>query len=85
MSEVKHIDEFVPRYMPDGHWIDKWDREVWIKDSGRHRSDGPAVIYQGGGVSWWLNGDWYYTFEEWVEDNEEITDRQIFLLKLKYG
>ena len=57
---------------------------MWFQNGDRHRTDGPAIIYSNGIVKWCLN-DWYYTLEEWLEANDEITDKQKFLLKLKYG
>ena len=84
MTEIPRVVTYLTSNMPDGHWIDQWNREVWIKDAGRHRPDGPAVIYQDGSVSWWLN-DKYYTFDEWLKINIELTDSQKVLLKLKYG
>lgn len=33
--------------------------KVWLKEGKRHREDGPAVIYSGGGNQWWIDGNWY--------------------------
>ena len=33
--------------------------KVWYKEGKRHREDGPAVIYSGGGNQWWIDGNWY--------------------------
>ena len=109
MSEIPRINERVPSLMPDGHWIDNHDSEVWIKDGKyhrtdgpaaitmmgskswfkngkRHRNDGPAIVFaNGGGIRWYLNGDYYYHFEHWLEANDEISDSKKLFLKLKYG
>ena len=93
--------------MPDGHWIDTYDREVWIKDGKYHRDDGPAVIYCDGSKEWFQHGVYHradgpasifkdgtkhwglngtdYSFERWLDVNNEITDGKKLFLKLKYG
>ena len=107
MTDVPRIDEHLPCDMPDGHWIDSWGREVWVKDGEyhrtdgpaaitymgsmywykdgkQHRADGPAVIHPNGEMEWRLNGAGFY-FENWLKANNEITDKQRVLIKLKYG
>ena len=85
MTDIPRIDEFIASHMPDGHWIDRHGREVWIKKHKRHRVDGPAIIHLDGSVSWCFNGHSYLEFEEWLEVNDEITDEQRVMLKLEYG
>ena len=108
MTDIPRISETDPEKIPNGQWIDGFGREVWIKDGGWHRTDGPAVIKQNGAQAWcfegkyhridgpaitWADGvmHWcihdnrYYSFEAWLKANNEITDKQKFLLKLKYG
>ena len=65
-------------------YINKRGTQYWCKDGHLHRSDGPAVVYQGGSMGWW----WYneeYDFEKWLEANDEISDSKKLFLKLKYG
>jgi hypothetical protein len=56
---------------------------IWYNDKGQyHKEDGPAIIRQFGGSSWYLN-DAYYTFDEWcIEMNK--TDEEKMLLRLQY-
>jgi len=44
-----------------------------------HREDGPALVYEDGDYSFWLNGE-DYTEEEWKKDKRVI----IALRKLKF-
>ena len=45
--------------MKNRHYIDKYDREVWVKWWVYHREDGPAVIWKDGSQFWYLNGDYH--------------------------
>ena len=38
--------------------------EEWYKHGRRHRTDGPAIITPNGIVSWWINGQQCYSFEQ---------------------
>ena len=85
MISIPHIDDYTPELIPDGQWIDSCGDEVWIKDGKRHRIDGPAIIYINGELEWCLNGYYYFSFDEWLEENNEITEEQRVMLKLEYG
>ena len=108
MTDIPRTDELNVIKIPDGHWIDGWGDEVWVKNGGyhrtdgpavelangtkkwywdgqRHRADGPAIEWPCGSKRWLLNGTYCYSFEEWLETNNEITDKQKLMLKLKYG
>ena len=85
MTDVPYIDAYLTFDIPDGHWIDQWNREVWVKDGGWHRTDGPTIIWEDGEMWWHLNHNRYYAFEDWLKANDYITDSQKVLLKLKYG
>ena len=39
-------------------WIDTWGYKSWFINNIRHRIDGPAVEYNGGGIKtqYWING-----------------------------
>ena len=56
MTEIPRIDEYDPAVIPDGHWIDKWGDEVWVKDGKWHREDGPAFINTHGVEIWYKEG-----------------------------
>ena len=85
MIDIPRIDEINPCYMPDGHWIDRSGDEVWIKDGNYYRVDGPAIIYANGRMDWFINNWFYRSIDDWLEANNEITDSQKVLIKLKYG
>ena len=107
MTDIPRIDKMWPWEMPDGHWIDGFGREVWIKNGDYHRENGPSIIWKDGATTWYQNGRlhrtdgpadqtldgkplWcldaqHYSLDEWLEFNDEITDKQRFFLKLKYG
>ena len=84
MADIPYIHEFEACDMPDGHWIDRWGDEVWIKDGTWHCEHGPAVILSDGEKQWWLNGVWLDSFEDWL-DALNVSDSQKVLLKLKHG
>jgi len=48
-----------------------------------HNVVGPAVMRPDGRVFWYLNDILYATFDEWVEQ-VDLTDEEIFLLKMTY-
>ena len=69
---------------PDGNYVDSDGDLVWVVDGGHHRSDGPAIEWHDGDVSWCWYGQ-YYMFNEWLEMNTEISGEQAVMLKLQYG
>lgn len=69
---------------PHGEWR-------WFHHGKIHRSDGPAKYvpdyykyYNADMYSWYLN-DNKYSLDEWLEANDEISEEQKVMLKLKYG
>jgi hypothetical protein len=56
----------------------------WCQYGSTHRTDGPAVEFADGYVEFRLRGR-YYTFEEWLEANTEISDEEKVMMKLQYG
>ena len=84
MTDVPHINEALPRRIPDGQWIDANGNEVWVKDGKWHREDGPAVTFPDSRHCWMLHGK-FYNFGVWLEVNDKITDEQKVMLKLEYG
>ena len=84
MTKVPRIDECYAFNMPDGHWIDRDGWEVWVKNGCYYRTDGPAIIFPDGKMEWCLDRE-SYSLDEWLELNNEITDSQKLLIKLKYG
>jgi hypothetical protein len=60
---------------------DRWWRNNFIR---LHRIDGPAVELVYGAKSWYLN-DGRYTFDEWLDKNQELTDEEKVMYKLEYG
>jgi hypothetical protein len=59
-------------------------RKEWWIDGRLHRTDGPAIEYAYGAKSWYLN-DGRYTFDEWLDKNQELTDEEKVMYKLEYG
>lgn len=49
-----------------------------------HRIDGPAIEWHYGETAWFLNGH-PYSFDKWLEKNDQISDEDKTLLKLQYG
>lgn len=62
----------------DGSYI--WYRHGWF-----HRNDGPAFFNaEYGNLHWYFDGK-KYSFEEWLEINDEIDEDDKILLKLEWG
>jgi hypothetical protein len=56
----------------------------WAFHGKFHRTDGPALIHADGSQKWFLNGR-SYEFDEWLNQNPDITDEEKVMMKLKYG
>jgi hypothetical protein len=56
----------------------------WYINGLLHRTDGPAREFADGYDSYWLNGR-VYTFDQWLEENTELTDSEKVMMKLQYG
>jgi hypothetical protein len=50
----------------------------------RHRTDGPATEEADGSKEWFLN-DQYYSFDQWLEANTELSDQQRVMFKLEHA
>jgi hypothetical protein len=59
-------------------------RKDWVLHGEFHREDGPAIEDANGVNSWYLHGK-YLKFDEWLEENTEISDDEKVMLKLQYG
>tara|TARA_B110000208_G_scaffold61575_1_gene79964 strand:- start:278 stop:541 length:264 start_codon:yes stop_codon:yes gene_type:complete len=69
----------------DGSYIDRYGTITWYTEAGEyHNEDGPAIKYDGGSVSWCLNGLTYPSFDGWLIKLNK-TDEQKLLLRLQYG
>jgi hypothetical protein len=58
----------------------KW----WYLNGRRHRTDGPATEEADGSKEWFLN-DQYYSFDQWLEANTELSDQQRVMFKLEHA
>jgi hypothetical protein len=58
-------------------------KEWWLGDI-YHRVDGPAIEYTDG-VKWWRLNGYHYTFDNWLEANNYISEEEKVMLKLTYG
>jgi hypothetical protein len=67
---------------PAAEWADG-DKYWWLNDR-IHRVDGPAIESANGNKEWWLHGN-HYTFDEWLDQNHELTDEEKVMMKLQYG
>jgi hypothetical protein len=56
----------------------------WYLNDRLHRTDGPAIERADGSKEWFLNNR-YYTFDQWLEANTEISDQQRVMLKLEWS
>jgi hypothetical protein len=69
----------------DGPAIECTDGDrFWCQYGRTHRTDGPAIEFADGNVEFRLCGE-YYTLEEWLEANSEISEEEKVMYKLKYG
>jgi hypothetical protein len=58
--------------------------KFWRMNKKIHRIDGPAIVWYDGHKEWW----WYgrqFTFEKWLDLNDELTEEEKVMLKLQYG
>jgi hypothetical protein len=82
-DEVWHLDG--NRHRTDGPAIECKDGDrFWCQYGRTHRTDGPAIVYANGYIEFRLRGR-YYTFDEWLEANTEISEEEKVMMKLRYG
>jgi hypothetical protein len=58
--------------------------KLWYLNDQLHRTDGPAIEYADGDKVWYLN-DQYYSFNQWLEANTELSDQQRVMFKLEWS
>ena len=69
----------------DGPAIIWEDGEMhWYHHGKIHRIDGPAIIRRYDRNEWWWDGR-QYSFDRWLEINDEIDEQDKCLIKLRYG
>tara|TARA_B110000238_G_scaffold100411_1_gene109424 strand:- start:909 stop:1175 length:267 start_codon:yes stop_codon:yes gene_type:complete len=80
-----HIKKYAAIEQSDGSWLHDDGDVYWYNEVGYlHREDGPACIYfNGGGVEWWLNGNYYFVDDWLIELNK--SDECKMMLRLQYG
>ena len=83
---MKKID--VLEYRPPNHTNE--DADYWINleiqpYDALHRVDGPTTRYPDGRLEWYLHSQKYDSFDDWLDDNDYITDEIKIMLKLQYG
>jgi hypothetical protein len=66
---------------PACEWVN--GNKSWYVNGQHHRTDGPASEFAGG-KSWWLNNQ-VYSFDNWLEENTDLTDGEKVMMKLQYG
>ena len=59
--------------------------KAWWINGLRHRLDGPAIIYSDGMVKWYIKGCEYYNINDFLKNNDFLTNDEKILLKLTYG
>lgn len=52
---------------------------------GWHRIDGPAVIWGDGDYSWYIDDHRYNSIDEYLANNDFLSEEEKVLLKLEYG
>jgi hypothetical protein len=73
------------RHRADGPAIVRANgNKLWYVRGFCHRDDGPAMEYANGNKSWYLGGI-CMSFNEWLEQNYELTDGGKVMYKLQYG
>jgi hypothetical protein len=55
----------------------------WVHDA-RHRTDGPAMEWGSGRKEWFLHGI-RLSFDEWLDQNQTLTDEEKVMYKLEHG
>lgn len=61
-------------------------RSVTFVNNGRiHRVDGPAKLFRNGGHQWFYHDSFYARFENYLNDNKELSEEKKLNLVLKYG
>jgi hypothetical protein len=74
------------RHRTDGPAIEYANgRKSWFTHGRIHRIDGPAAEYVDGSYGWFLRGGFRLTFEEWLDQNQTLTEEEKVMLKLQYG
>jgi hypothetical protein len=69
----------------DGPAIERHNGDkFWHFGDQLHRTDGPACEYADGRKKWYLNDD-QHKFDQWLEENTELTDGEKVMMKLQYG
>jgi hypothetical protein len=82
-DKVWHLDG--KRHRTDGPAIECANGDkIWCQYGRTHRTDGPAIVYANGYIEFRLRGR-YYTFDEWLEANTEISEEEKVMMKLRYG
>ena len=58
--------------------------KLWYLHGERHRTDGPALEYSNGYKEWYIKGN-LLSFDEWLEQNSDLTGEEKVMMKLQYG
>jgi hypothetical protein len=58
--------------------------KAWCLHNVLHRDDGPAIEFADGSATWHLHGK-QMAFDQWLDQNTELTDEEKVMLKLQYG
>jgi hypothetical protein len=89
---VMKIDQGTKKWMVDGkfHREDgpavEWEdgTKEWVINNQLHRTAGPAVEWASGRNEWCLYNK-KLSFDEWLDQNNELTGEEKVMYKLKYG
>ena len=88
-SNISDRDDDILEYaaveQSDGSYIDSYQAKMWYNEDGAyHKVDGPAITYRLGYIQWYLHGDQYHSFNQWLEESP-IPDIDKMMLRLQYG
>jgi outer membrane lipoprotein-sorting protein len=56
----------------------------WMVNNKTHRTDGPAIEWENGKKGWFIHGT-PLSFDEWIDQNQTLTEEEKVMYKLQYG
>jgi hypothetical protein len=56
----------------------------WMINNKTHRTDGPAIEWADGNKMWFIHGT-PLSLDEWLDQNQTLTDEEKIMMKLQYG
>lgn len=83
---VKHETLFGLYHREDGPAIlEASGTEVWFINDELHRPDGPAIVYKDDRPNLWYWHDVELPLNKWLDANDQLSEEEKTLFKLKWG